>query len=386
MRISIASTLYVVVFLTCFDSLLKASVAGFYVQAGIIIAMAALLAMLADKNYHFNEKIVKKDNTIIIFYILIAIGLPNAVHLAVYFKMLFYFLVFTLVYIYVSESSGSVNIQRLSSICVLTLCVTGIFQYGFADIFSMQLELRGVQSEHYYYLANRMRGFFLEPNWYGLILFSWLFVYVRSLERLALYPIFLIALSVSCLFLSENRLIYFFLALFIFVYFFGGLAGRLRRFIPVVILLSSGGLFLYLAMAGGLDGDRSAAARFYTGYNVVSTMLSYPLDAQLLGKGFSNWGWFSNELELSWSNYLFDQSLTRRDNSEIYVVFFEMGYLGLLLFIYDGWFLGSKREADTLDVVFLMCMYIAGMFYPIYQFLMYMLPMMIVRNRVVQSN
>lgn len=74
MRISIASTLYVVVFLTCFDSLLKASVAGFYVQAGIIIAMAALLAMLADKNYHFNEKIVKKDNTIIIFYILIAIG------------------------------------------------------------------------------------------------------------------------------------------------------------------------------------------------------------------------------------------------------------------------------------------------------------------------
>ena len=160
MRISIASTLYVVVFLTCFDSLLKASVAGFYVQAGIIIAMAALLAMLADKNYHFNEKIVKKDNTIIIFYILIAIGLPNAVHLAVYFKMLFYFLVFTLVYIYVSESSGSVNIQRLSSICVLTLCVTGIFQYGLADIFSMQLELRGVQSEHYYYLANRMRGFF----------------------------------------------------------------------------------------------------------------------------------------------------------------------------------------------------------------------------------
>lgn len=373
-------------FLMCLDSLLKVNIAGFYIQAGIFFTLVILVLMCVDKKYKFETKIIKKDKTIILFFVLIGIGFPSAINLSVYFKMLFYFLIFTLMYIYVSNGYRCVGIERLSYICILVLCATGLIQYGLANIFSIQIELRGIQSNHYENLANRMRGFFLEPNWYGLILFSWLFIYVRSLDSLKFGSTSLILIAGVCLVLSGNRLIYFFLLILCIVWLFKGISENFKRMIPVVFLVLSGGLFVYLSMAGGLEGDRSAAARFYTGYNVISTMLSYPIDIQLMGRGFSNWGWFSNELELSWSNYLFDQSLTRRDNSEIYVILFEMGYLGALLFVYDSWFLGGKKEADILDIVYVVCMYVAGMFYPIYQFLMYMVPLMIVRSRVVNSN
>jgi len=384
-RISLAVTIYVMALLMCFDSLVKVDVFGLYIQAGVFFSILILVLMGVDRRYKFRSKVITKDRTIIIFFLLIGASFPLAINIDVYFKMVAYFIMFAAIYIYISEVVVLIDVESLSAMCLIILCMTGVVQYLLVSVFSVQMELRGITADHYYYIENRMRGFFLEPNWYGLILFSWLFVYMRSLKRLSLMSILLISMAIVCLFLSENRLIYLFSAILIFLFFCGSQLRKYRRVIPLLVLLLSGGLFIYLSVAGGLDGDRSAAARFYTGYNVISTMLSSSFQDQVIGKGFSNWGWYSNDFEFSWSNYLFDQPLTRRDNSEIYVIFFEMGYLGVMLFIYDSWFLSGRENANTLDVVFLICMCISGMFYPIYQFLMYMVPMMIVRSRVVDE-
>jgi len=140
-------------------------------------------------------------------------------------------------------------------------------------------------------------------------------------------------------------------------------------------------MFVYLSFNQDFIQDRSSLARTFTAYNAITYLFDHDFTTIFFGVGFSNWGYYSNFLEFSWSNSTFDQSLTRRDNSEFYVFLFEQGIFVFLLFAFDLIRVGFKSN-KYLDSVFIALIYVSGLFYPIYSFLMYMIPLMIVRGRV----
>jgi hypothetical protein len=383
-----ASVLFcVVAILLCLDSVLKVNVSGLYLQAGLLIAVISF-ALMALSHRHFQWKEVFKDRGIVLIIILTLSHFYMATDLSVYFRMLFYLLMFFVVYAFVFLSIKNVNIGKLSFYCVLILCLSGMAQYILTN-YGNGLHLRGMDAEYYLKngdLAYRMRGFFLEPNWFGLILFSWFYVYYRSISNIySSNFIILLLISIVCLLLSGNRLILIFSCAIVVIKYLQFRNFKVINKLPMIVLLASGVVFWILALWGDFD-DRSAAARLYTAYQTISILETSSISELLFGYGFSNWGGYSNILELSWSNYTFDQELTRRDNSEMYVVLFEMGVVGVLIYLYDAYFLTTRKNSNILDRYFIVFIYIASFVYPMYTFMMYMMPYMIIRSSILRGN
>ena len=379
-----------IVFLLSFDSLLKINFGVLYLQLGLffVIMFYALRFSLQSSTRSSAVRLICKDRSLILFIFLTLMYIAVAIEISVFIKLYSYIIIFTILYLYVDTVNLSqLNLNIISKIALVVISFSGIIQMSLLSIGDYQIELRGV-TEFYYQkngdMAARMRGFFLEPNWFGLVVFGWLYVFIRSMKRFFVSDFLVIILSLTCLFLSENRLIFLFLSLLIFSYVFKPVINFLKNNLIFLILFLASLLFIFFTLSGGIEGDRSASARFVTAFNVVSYMADAPILNLIFGHGFSNWGWYSNEYLLSVSNYMADQDLTRRDNSEIYVVFFEMGLVGLMYFAYELKFL-SMKKGDNLDKVFLACFYLASLFYPIFTFLIYLPMLFIVRNRLVHE-
>lgn len=373
--------------LACFDSALKVGIGSFYLQLGILIGLVFFCILLATPKYKFNSGLLRDDPSIILFLLLLLSHSFLAINNSVYLQLISYAIVFLALYLSLAEGSSQFDYRNVAFYCLVILLITGFIQYILINGFSYQLELRGVSSDYYAGngdLAYRMRGFFLEPNWYGLILFSWFYVYLRSQITLNIRVILFSSLCLVALFLSGNRLILLFLILLLTAFYIRQVLELFSTYVIFLIVSIGVGLFLYLTLTGGFSADRSAIARFYTAANIYELMSNSSISEILYGYGFSNWGYYSNLMEFSWSNYMFDQKLTRRDNSELYVVFFEMGLVGLFLLALDCLML-SKKNADLLDKIFLACFYIAAIFYPIYTFMFYLIPVMLVRARVIKG-
>ena len=375
MKIRTRNVFFIVAILTCFDSALKINFLGIYLQAGLLLSVISLVIIIGSLNRAVCFQLLA-DRGLLLITLFTLTHFYVALDVFVYFRMLFYLLMFIALYIFIFLIVDEVNLEKVSCWCILILCFTGCFQYVLTN-YGSGFHLRGMDAEYYLGngdLAYRMRGFFLEPNWFGLVLFSWLYVFYRNAEQLASKKsISLVFLAIICLTLSGNRLILIFIFMLCVLVFLKRKGVNVGKVPPVALLILAAVFFWGLAMMGGFD-DRSAAARLYTASQTLHYLGSSSLSEVLFGFGFSNWGEYSNSLELSWSNYTFDQKLTRRDNSELYVVLFEMGVLGLMIYLYDAYYITTKFDSNYLDRYFVIFIYISSFVYPLYSFIMYMMP------------
>lgn len=193
--------------LICFDSLLKINLGAFHLQLGIaIILLASPLILLSLRS---EPKIFDATYFALLIYILLNFFL--AINKDVFFAGLSYVLIFTIAYKTIGRVSRFVNWGKISTIALLILIITGFFQYTLINLFDYQLELRGIDSSYYQNKGNlgyRMRGFFLEPNWFGLTLFSWSFLFIYKKKSFSNVDFLILFLTAICIYLSENRLIY----------------------------------------------------------------------------------------------------------------------------------------------------------------------------------
>lgn len=387
MKISTSKSLYLVIALLCFDSLLKVRLGPFYIQAGILLALTLFILRSAENGINIVRNSIRYDYPLLLASIYILLHFALALDFKVYLTILSYFIIFTFLYTYLSTLSKGIDWGRCSRFAIVILLLTGGFQYFLINVLGIQLELRSVSSEYYAGngdLAFRMRGFFLEPNWFGLVLFSWTYLFIRSTEKFSKLDRLLILLVALAMYLSGNRLIYLLSLVIFLVSFIRDDMFLIKRWLPISSFIIAFFAFVYLSIEWDGTGDRSAIARLYTAANIFRIWLDSDIFIKIFGFGFSNWGYYSNLLEFSWSNYLFDQSLTRRDNSELYVVVFEMGLFGLAIIVLDLVCVGIKSK-NILDSMFILSFYIAAFFYPIYSFLMYLFPLMVVRSRIFEK-
>jgi len=383
MKLKLSHIVYTMVFLLCFDSVLKIPVGPIFMQPGILIGLLTLL-LITLNNINSNKpfltkNLLDKPTSILLIYSIAHIALAK--NLDVYFSILSYLAIYALMYIFINHVYAYVNWSKLSKLAVVTLVSTGLIQYLFINLFNIQLELRGLDSSYYANKGNlgtRMRGFFLEPNWYGLALFSWLFLYYYHQQQKKWTDYGLASLSILCLYLSENRTIFILLAICVFSIYAERYLKSFRRIIPIAIVATAAIIYFYFSVAVNDFDDRSAMARTYTAANIINIWLTDNLVTKMIGHGLSNWGYYSNILEFSRSNYTFDQALTRRDNAEIYVYLFEMGAISFAIFAYDLFNIGKKSRTLS-PPIFVACLYLSSLFYPIYGFIMYLIPLMVIR-------
>lgn len=380
-NLKIRHVAYIATVLICVDSLLKINFLGFFLQAGILAALIGLAATYVAK--------IKAKNTpdLIVWLLAVYIALHYALALDIktFLSCAAYPATFGAIYLFIRRIHPYVNWQRIARTAVLVLLATGYLQYLLINVFEIQIELRGIDYTYYEgkgTLGSRMRGFFLEPNWFGLSLFAWSFLYIYKIESLKKSDALIIFFVIIAIYLSNNRLIYLLCIYMLAIAFASTRLPKIAKIAPAASVFLACTLFILISSYYPEIADRSAAARTYTMAKTWQVWTESELLTQIVGYGFSNWGHYSNNWALSWSNYRLDQALTRRDNAEIYVFLFEMGALSFVIFAADLLIIG-RRALKPIAAAFIGAIYIASLFYPLYQFLIYLIPLMVVRHEIL---
>lgn len=371
----------------CFDSLLKIEVPGFFLQAGtltLLIAAAVTLLLRPSKslNLLLRDKSALLIITVLLVHAAIALDLKN------YFVTITYFVIPYIFFIAVKLNYRDETWETASKICLWLLIGTGFFQYITANFLGIQITFANLTSDYYTTkFGLRMRGFFLEPNWYGVMLLQWFALTLHfNLKSQKPAPWVLIILTLTCLFLSDNRLTLLLCIILLAIYFLslGKFKIQFSVLSPKLLATSAAIIFMLMSIPNFrdvTDDDRSISARTVAMSNTINFMnKNANLDEWLYGYGFSNWGYYSNLYLLTPSNYLGEQSLTRRDNSEIYVALFEMGLIGLLLVLYEVLKTKPTRKENNIAYFIICSTFVCGIFYPIYTFFLYMLPFLVSRS------
>lgn len=382
----ISAILGIIVTAFCLDSLLKFDVGGMYLQLGVV------LLLLIPIWYYFLDRSgnrlsgtwLPSDILIALLFFQMAAQFIIAKNYAVYFVVLSYFIIYMFEYWCIWLIHDQVDWRKLARLALSILIFSGLLEYTLKTYLGINIFLRDMGAEYFENkgpLGVRMRGFYLEPNWYGLMMFSWLYLYLRGTSRLTAENFVIVGLSLFCLYLSDNRTT---MGLLIIL----GLYSRVRRylgalqwFMPAAILAIATAFYVHYSIHCDQVVDRTASARLCTSGNVIAIWRDSELKSQLFGYGFSNWGYYSNDLGFSRSNYLREQALTRRDNAEFYVFLFEMGLMSMLIFAADLLWIGKKAKR-SMDAMFVVAIYISGFFYPIYMFIVYIVPLTVVRAKI----
>lgn len=367
------------------DGLFKVHVQNIYLHVSLVIAALWIAYRLLATRFRFIRCGIlrlAKDPPLCFYTILMCLHLLLAKDLRVYVFEMLPWLVF--IGLYALLATINIDWGPLSRMALWMVILGGAVQYSLARGLGIQIALRDPNYLYGGEFGTRMRGFFLEPNYFGLILFSWLYVNLSTRGRFCRSDIPLTILSVLALILSGNRMVLLAVILLVAFSVGGKFTFNLKRWIPILCVLLFAFAYWYCSIHSGEVIDRSARSRLGTSANILSLWLRSNWQHRILGYGFSNWGLFSNQLGFSVENRQLSWSLTHRDAAEVFVFLFEMGAVSLAIAVYDVIFV-SLRATKQSDALFVALIYMTAFFYPVYQFIYYMIPFIIVRVRIADG-
>lgn len=364
------------------DSLIKINFEDFRIHIShlLLIVVMVLSAMSARKWF---RQYAHHNKTIIFLLIYLSLHAFIATDLKTYIIVLSYFVLAIMTHAAIFTHANQINFNLFFKRTLTLLVVTGFAQYLLYAVFNYQVSLGGLSDTYYNdggSIANRMRGLFLEPNWYGLYLASAFIGYIMTMHRKR-PPILLMGLSFTCLYLSENRLTLYFVLLSTSIFFYEKYVHKIQKHFLIIVCLAPIIFLLAITFSDTLSGaagdDRSASARSVT---VLKTAIyiekNFSLPSLLFGNGLSTWGEIAYQENLS-SRASPEKSKTSRDTSESYVVVFELGLIGALLFFFDFYTtcnMATKRTEKTQMIILSSLVFCAAFYYPTFYFMMYLAP------------
>ncbi|MDH4610267.1 hypothetical protein [Pseudomonas sp. BN102] len=378
----------IAIILFSLDSLLKINLESIRVHIShilllLVFAAAALSSKLPAKDYFRKHKAIGALSIYLALHFILVDDKKS------YFIVLSYFTIAIITHITIYSFRDRIDFSSIFKISIYTLIATGLTQYSLHIAFGYQLTLGGLDASYYNNggsIAGRMRGMFLEPNWYGLYLSATLLGYFITTKRKDV-SIALIAGSLICLFLSGNRLTLYY-SLISSVLFIAGQRVQKRTIglsmfasvVPVILFIL---LTFNPILTASVESDRSAAARSITAYKTYTYMIeNFTPTKILIGNGLSTWGEVSYEESLS-SRSDPERSKVARDTSESYVILFELGVLGAALFLLDiiSAYRLSRASPQGAQIILLASLMLTSAFYyPIFFFMMYMAPYFATRS------
>lgn len=393
---------YEILYLTfAFDSLLKFQVGGFRVHIGVlaILFLSFLDILLQPSRFHI-LKFFKRHWSILPFccYLLLN-ALLNYSFPGVGIT-LFYYLVGFWVFYYFFLKESQIQFKAVL-LFQWILVLSGLLQFFLVHMFEYQLAF--FNPEHYQYEGDfvlRLRGFFLEPNWYSISLsFNTLLLLLKGGSKVIKYWV-LIVLTMLCALFNGSYTFVGVLLLSLIVSFLYDLPRiNIKRFSFVGLVLF--GVLLMIVSRNFIKVDSSYRSdSIQTSFSYGSRLLpaiktinfiSYKSKIeQIFGLGVGSWpyvGLEQNQLGYIGSTvgeYIIKPA--QRDSAEFPVFLLELGYLGIFLYLFDYIYLYLKYKNSSFILSVSAAFLFASFFlYPIFKFSMYLVPYYLVRSSVVNK-
>jgi len=255
------------------------------------------------------------------------------------------------------------------------MITTGLIQFSAYKLFGYQIAF--IDPEHYakgYSVTHRLRGFFIEPNWYAIALtFNTLLLYGSSLKSTVKAYKWVSLLTVVIMVLNGTIAT---MAVLLLIY-----GWRVFKEHPIR------GTVLFALMASVLVGVLSFRASLNSSSDNVSALnhgsrikplirvVDYQADNKALnvifGNGLGSWGTHAVGNRLS--VLVYEPGKAVRDGSELPVFIFELGIVGTLLFFL---YLFAKFKSVTASDIqvrgAVLLFFISFLLYPTLKFWMYM--------------
>lgn len=366
-----------------FDSLLKINL-GFNLHISLVVAVILVLFYLLT-NIEFLGQELKRDFRLYLFLFLCFFwGLVKSTAGVFDVSIYLVFIVITSLFVSITYSQWSTKVF----LCFQwVLIITGIFQYLLYKISGYQVSF--IDSEHYmkgYSVASRLRGFFIEPNWFSIAMaFNTILLFKGRLFGLAKEHAYLVMLTFIVMILNGSFAT---LGILILVLMFPLLRTNpvtgMMSLLGVAVLL--GGILIFRnSLSHGDSNLFNYASRLIPFERVLGYQSEQGAASLLWGNGFGSWGVEAIYHRLS--VLVYDMNPSVRDGSEVPVILFELGLVGLLLIIIDSIFLMYKAGIERYYLaggvlLFLVCL----AFYPVFKFLMYMPYYFYVRQSIIRRD
>ena len=353
-----------------FDSLLKLDF-GIQVHIGIVAIIILNCIVLIDNP----RSIIKACIKDYFFLIFVCYALLNGM---VFWQPGFtsiatYLFISTNVFIYCSYTFKLMDSKAFYYFQII-LIVTGMFQYGLYKLSGYQLSF--IDAEHYQKgssVSYRLRGFFIEPNWFAISLTFNTFILIgKDIERsFRLYPKLLLLTAVVLILNGTLTTV----GILVLVYSIPYIKKEpLKGFLLAIVLLG-----MLTAVFGFRDSINQKQGQALLNHSSRIEPLVRVIDYQnnenivsiIFGHGLGSWGTLAVDNRLS--VLVFDPKENARDGSEIPVIIFELGMLGIVILFLDSFFLYLKCGKDDFYlkggvVLFVACFAL----YPTLKFWMYM--------------
>tara|TARA_R110000796_G_scaffold37722_1_gene95009 strand:- start:48122 stop:49324 length:1203 start_codon:yes stop_codon:yes gene_type:complete len=361
------------------DSLLKINI-GIKIHVGILLILLFNFIYFLTTSTKNKVKIYKSDVWLIIFGIYILINGIVKVGFSSLFIFFYFFLALN-VYYFLSKNIKFIDEKVLYSFHIL-LISTGLLQFFLVLLFDYQLNFLGF--EHYNKGSSvtlRLRGFFVEPNWFA-IAFT--------------FNTFLLFKNDAISFIKKHKILFLFtIIVFILNGSFGTLAvlivtygnKYLKKNVIIAVLLALlafVGFYFIMQKRANFKKGKSGIELFnyYSRTEPFKRVLNYyeenPKVNIFFGNGFGSWGEKGVSNNLSVLNYKINPM--SRDSSELHVFLFEIGLLGLFLFILDILTLYKNNLKSNFYIKGAIFLFIVSfLLYPIFKFYMYMVYYFLIR-------
>lgn len=387
---------YEFVYLTfAFDSLLKFSIAGFRIHIGILLIVFYFTwSFIKGSIFNDLKSFILENWAIFLFmaYLILNIILKND-YPGIIVTILYYFLGI-IVFFFFYQNKKFIT-SNSAGIFQWLLIISGLFQYLIFELTGFQLAF--YDPEHYATtagFATRLRGFFLEPNWYSIIL---------SLN-------FLLLLKLLGQEIFRYRLIIWFTVIVAFFngsYTFTGVVAIFFLYstisdLPIISKIkltafSSCLLVIILVFAVRFFAQNTRetslpinfASRSLPILKTTFFMAEQNLYEKLFGFGVGSWPYKGlEENQLGYIGYWQEYEIkpANRDSAEYQVFLLELGYIGLILFLLDFALNCWKfRKSDLTYSIASAFMFTSFFVYPIFKFAMYLVPYYILRSIVLKD-
>ncbi|CDT89235.1 membrane hypothetical protein [Vibrio coralliirubri] len=303
--------------------------------------------------------------------------------------LLLYLLIAINVMVYCSYTEKYFDFSFVKKFQYLML-FSGLIQFLAYKTLGYQISF--IDPEHYekgFSVSERLRGFFLEPNWFAIALAFNTFLLFGNDPIEAIKKQKLLCILTLFVFLVNGSLAP--LGILVLTYSFPYLRKKPLKGGLMCLVLLCFFLFTY-EFRGNIKSTQN------TNLNIESSILNHSsrlipvirtFDHQVhegfekfvFGQGVGAWATIAVPNGLS--ALVFEAKAGVRDGSEVPVVFFELGFLGIALLLFDSisLFFKSKKEDFHYKgavILFLVCLF----FYPTFKFWMYMPYYFYIRARI----
>ncbi|WP_459210265.1 hypothetical protein [Aquimarina rhabdastrellae] len=301
--------------------------------------------------------------------------------------LLIYFFIALNIYFFIRKNFHLIDEKTLFRFQYVII-ITGLIQFSLFLFFDYQLNFLG--TDHYEKLGSvpkRLRGFFVEPNWYAIaITFNTFFLIKNNIVGfIKKHPIVFFLTGIVLLLNGTFGTLIILIAIYGYKY--------LKRNLIIGI-----GVFLIGLLIGNIILNKRAESKkgrkgieLFNHYSrveplkrVYNYMEERPVYIALFGEGFGTWGTIAVKHRLSVLNYTINPN--SRDGSELPVYFFELGIIGTLIFFLDIFHLqriNSRKDFYLTGALLLFI--ISFLLYPIFKFLMYMIYYFVLRQVIINN-